>query len=98
MRQKSGFFITINIRKRDLRRRGDDHVVWYQSSQEVKRGFRGRCGSTLFWQPLKENDEWVSVSAALFDAPLPLRITQHTFVSEHGSYDDNAGVSQHLCY
>ena len=73
-KQTGGFFISVNIQKRDMRLRGDDHVLWYQSSQEVKRGFCGRCGSTLFWQPLKEDYEWIGVSAALFDSPLPSKI------------------------
>jgi hypothetical protein len=82
-----------------MRLHGDDHVVWYQSSQEVKRGFYGRCGSTLFWQPLKEDYEWIGVSAALFDSPLLSKIAKHTFVSEQGSYYDIADkASQHLRY
>lgn len=98
-KQTGGFFISVNIQKRDMRLRGDDHVVWYQSSQEVKRGFCGRCGSTLFWQPLKEDYEWIGVSLALFDPPLPSKIAKHTFVSEQGSYYDIADkVSQHLRY
>ncbi len=98
-KQTGGFFISVNVRKRDMRLRGDEHVVWYQSSQEVQRGFCGRCGSTLFWQPLKEGYEWVGVSAALFDSPLPWKIAKHTFVSEHGCYYDIAdGVSQHPRY
>jgi hypothetical protein len=98
-KQTGGFFISVNIQKRDMRLRGDDHVVWDQSLQEVKRGFCGRCGSTLFWQPLKEDYEWIGVSAALFDSPLPSKIAKQTFVSEQGSYYDIADkVSQHLRY
>ncbi len=82
-----------------MRLRGDAHVVWYQSSQEVERGFCGRCGSTLFWQPLKKDYEWVGVSASLFDSPLSLKMAKHTFVSEQGSYYDIAdGVPQHPRY
>ena len=98
-KQTGGFFISVNIQKRDMRLRGDDHVVWDQSLQEVKRGFCGRCGSTLFWQPLKEDYEWIGVSLALFDPPLPSKIAKQTFVSEQGSYYDIADkVSQHLRY
>jgi hypothetical protein len=48
---------------------------------------------------MKEDYEWIGVSAAPFDSPLPSKIAKHAFVSEQVSYYDIADkASQHLRY
>lgn len=50
-KQTGGYLMGVNVRKRALSGNGDESVVWYQSSDEVKRGFCRNCGLTLFWMP-----------------------------------------------
>ena len=74
----------VNIRNSALMIRGEDNVTCYESSREVKRGFCRVCGSTLFWKPELKGYEWVGVSAALFDQPLPEKICKYNFVADKG--------------
>ena len=98
-KQSGGFLMGVNIRNSALMIRGEDYVAWYESSREVKRGFCRVCGSTLFWKPELKGYEWVGVSAALFDQPLPEKICKHTFVAEKGNYYTIAdGLPQHEGY
>lgn len=59
-------------------------LVWYQSTDVVKKAFCGDCGSTVFW--------WLDgrpapmVSAGILDAPTGVVIEKHIFVSEKGDY------------
>ncbi len=65
-------------------------IKWYQSSENVQRGFCGTCGSTLFWNPTIEGYEWTSVAMGSIDTPLELKIAKHTFVGDKGGYYDIA--------
>lgn len=86
----------MNVRKSALSINGDESVAWYQSSDEVKRGFCRNCGSILLWVPELVGYEWIGVSASLFDEPMPDKIYKHAFVADKGNYytiDD--GLPQH---
>ncbi|MFT6399117.1 MAG: hypothetical protein ACJAYU_003881, partial [Bradymonadia bacterium] len=81
-RKHSGHFLaTINIRREALTVRGDS-VVWYQSSDKVRRGFCSICGSTLFWDPTIEGYQYTAVAMGLFDESTDLRLAKHEFVSD----------------
>ena len=67
-----------------LRIEGGDAVRWYQSSEKVRRGFCGICGSTLFWDPV--HHDWTSIAMGVFDGPTNTSLSVHIFVSEKGDY------------
>ena len=88
-RKQSGTFLTaVNVRKSRLELKGEKHVKWYASSDNVSRGFCADCGSTLFWRPNMDGYEWIAISMGLFDSPTGARLSKHTFVSEKGDYYD----------
>ena len=59
-------------------------VQWYQSSEKVRRGFCGTCGSTLFWDPVFR--DWIGVAMGAFNTPTGVMVAKHIFVSEKGDY------------
>jgi len=63
---------------------GEDNVRWYQSSEKVRRGFCGTCGSTLFWDA-NTLDE-VAVAMGLFDGPTETKLWGHIFTDDKGDY------------
>jgi hypothetical protein len=82
------FLVGVNVKRKDLTIRGEDKVGWYRSSQEVRRGFCTVCGSTLFWDALKEGYDYISIAMGLFDKPTGLRLRGHIFVADKGDYYD----------
>ena len=86
-RKHSGHFLAaVNVRKSALTVHGEEQVAWFQSSEQVQRGFCKTCGSTLFWQPLMADYEWTAVAMGLFDDPVTDAIAKHTFVGDKGHY------------
>ncbi len=61
-------------------------LVWYPSSDRARRGFCGRCGSGLFWDPQEE--ERMDVTAGSLDEPTGLRADRHIWVDFKGDYYD----------
>ena len=60
--------------------------TWFASSDKVRRGFCGTCGSFLFWDPLAGDKTAVAMGA--FDAPTGTRLALHIFTAEKGDYYD----------
>ena len=85
-KQTGHFFVGVNVRRSALRVSGDDQLRWYPSSDKVRRGFCGRCGSTLFWEPTLPDYAWTSVALGCLDAHPPLKIAKHIFVADKGRY------------
>lgn len=84
-RKQSGhFFASTDVPKAALTVTGEDALCWYPSSEKVRRGFCGRCGSTLFWEPLHR--DWIGVAMGAFDGPTATRLHVHVFVDEQGDY------------
>lgn len=66
---------------------GADKVVWYQSSNKVRRGFCAVCGSSLFWDLLdQERHDWTAISLGAFDTPTKTKLKRHIFTAEKGDY------------
>ncbi|WP_374381639.1 GFA family protein [Dongia sp.] len=63
-------------------------LTWFQSSDNARRGFCSRCGSSLFWERI--GADAVSISAGAFDAPFGPRQRHHIFVADKGDYYDVA--------
>jgi hypothetical protein len=47
----------------DYRLEGEQHLRWYASSADAKRGFCGQCGSKLFWRA--DDGSAMDISAGL---------------------------------
>ena len=62
----------------------DRGLTWYRASDQARRGFCSRCGSTLFWQ-LGEADS-ISITAGSLDGYSGLSIAGHIFVADKGDY------------
>lgn len=76
---------------------GEDKIKWFQSSDFVRRGFCGDCGSTLFWHPDRHEkySHLLGISAGSLDEPTGVRLALHIFVAEKGDYYDlNDGLPQ----
>lgn len=88
-RKASGhYFASANVPRSALTVTGGEHVRWYASSAKVRRGFCGRCGSPLFWDPLER--DWTGIALGAFDSPTGIRLEKHIFVAEKGDYYDIA--------
>lgn len=85
-KQTGHFFAGVNVRRDALTVSGEEHVAWYQSSDQVRRGFCATCGSTLFWDADIEGYEYISVAMGLWDAPTATEFSKHTFVGDKGDY------------
>ncbi len=63
-------------------------LKWFHSTTDetpnVHRGFCGRCGSSLFWDP--RGKPRISIAAGALDAPTGLVTTGHVWVSQIGDY------------
>lgn len=59
-------------------------LTWYRSSTSAKRGFCGRCGSSLFWEG---NDEpfW-SIAAGSLEEPTGLALAVHSWTAESADW------------
>lgn len=57
---------------------------WYQASETARRGFCPRCGSSLFWQLI--GNENIDVSLGSMDAPTGLHLERHIYVKDKGDY------------
>ncbi len=58
---------------------GGGKLRWYRSSPEARRGFCGKCGANLFWEPA--HGRHLSISAGSLDDASGLAIGRHIFVA-----------------
>jgi len=87
-RKTSGhYLVSTDIARDSLHVEGLDKVKWYQSSENVRRGFCALCGSTLFFDPMIDTD-WTSVAMGVFDQDTHVKTHLHIFVSQKGDYYD----------
>jgi hypothetical protein len=68
----------------NLKVSGAEHVKWFGSSDDAKRGFCSKCGSALFWKHRKL--DYTSINAGSFDSPSGLVGEKHIFVADKGDY------------
>lgn len=57
---------------------------WYQSSPAARRGFCGRCGAQLFWDP--SHGGHISIAAGTLDPPTGLKVAGHICTAQKGDY------------
>jgi len=65
---------------------GADRLTWYQSSENVRRGFCSVCGASLFFDPI--HLDWIGIMMGAFDTPTHTRLALHIFVADKGDYYD----------
>ena len=71
-------------------------LKWFESSASARRGFCGRCGSTLFWHGVGR--DYVSIAAGSIDGPTGLALVQHIHTADKGDYyalEDGVPQSAH---
>lgn len=94
-RKQSGHcFASTDVPKAALTVSGEVSLAWFQSSENIRRGFCSTCGSSLFWEPL--NRDWIAIAMGSFDGPTRTTVKMHIFVGEKGDYYEIAdGLPQH---
>ncbi len=84
-RKQSGHvWASTNTAESALTVHGSEHLTWFQSSPDAKRGFCNSCGSALFWNHTGEDH--ISVAMGAFDPPVDIKLAKHIFVADKGSY------------
>jgi hypothetical protein len=84
-RKHSGhYFASANVPRSAITIEGE--VSWYQSAADIRRGFCGVCGSSLFWDPPAR--DWIAIAMGALDNPTSGHLEKHIFVSEKGDYYD----------
>jgi hypothetical protein len=88
-RKASGhFWASADLPKALLTIEGEDGLRWFQSSERVRRGFCGTCGSQLFWDPIFRDR--IAIAMGAFDGPTGAKLAKHIFVGDKGDYYDIA--------
>lgn len=63
---------------------GDD-LSWYASEDKPRRGFCGRCGSSLFWDAPERPS--LTIAAGTLDTPTGLRTKARIFTAHASDYE-----------
>ena len=84
-RRQTGHFMAATAAARKhfavTRRAG---LKWYVSSAKARRGFCGRCGSTLFWDG--RSQDYIAIAAGTLDGKTGLKLARHIFTADKGDY------------
>lgn len=93
-RQTGHFVASTNVPNDQLVVSGVEHLRWFNSSEEAKRGFCAKCGSVLFWKI--DSRDYTSILAGAFESPSGLKASMHIFVADKGDYYEiNDGLPQY---
>jgi len=88
-RKQSGhFWASTDVPRAALTIHGADHLTWFRSSEQVRRGFCSTCGSSLFWDAIKKDT--IAIAMGAFDRPTDTRLAIHIYVADKGDYYDIA--------
>ncbi len=91
-RRISGHFVAATAARMEHFRLAESAGLhWYQSSPQARRGFCGRCGSSLFWEPADRRH--ISITAGTLDRPTGLSMAAHLFA---GCADDYYRITDDL--
>ncbi|WP_085806329.1 GFA family protein [Roseovarius albus] len=63
-------------------------VRWFEASEEARRGFCPKCGSSLFWQA--HDEDTISFSLGSLNDDSEIKLQKHIFVASKGDYYDIA--------
>lgn len=78
------YFVSTDVPRSAVTIHGADNLTWFQASEKVRRGFCSTCGSSLFWDPLKQ--DWIGIAMGAFDLPTGTQLHIHVWVAEKGDY------------
>jgi hypothetical protein len=78
------FWASTDVERERVIIEGADQVSWYRSSEKVRRGFCGTCGSPLFWDA--DGRPKLAISMGAFDRPTGAKLAMHIFVADKGDY------------
>lgn len=70
----------------DLKLVTSQKLRWYRSSPRSRRGFCGKCGSALFWEPTPLTH--ISISAGSLNPPTGLKVKEHIFLAQKADYEE----------
>lgn len=69
-------------------------LTWYRSSESARRGFCGRCGSSLFWK--HEKRSYTAIAAGTLEGETGLRTEAHIHTADKGDYYElDPGITQY---
>jgi hypothetical protein len=84
-RKHSGhYFASTDVPRTALTIVGEEKLTWFQSSENVRRGFCARCGSSLLWD--RPDRSWIAVAMGAFDGPTESAASLHIYVADKGDY------------
>lgn len=93
------FFASTDIPRDHLTMVSQSTLRWHVSSEKVRRGFCGTCGTSLFFDPLDQQvNNWIAVAMGAFDSSTETALAKHIFASEKGDYyeiDDGLPKNDH---
>ncbi|HYE46869.1 MAG TPA: GFA family protein [Caulobacter sp.] len=94
-RKASGhFWASADVPKETVTIEGEA-LRWYHSSEKVRRGFCGTCGSQLFWDPI--HGKRIALAMGALDKPTGSKLAKHIFVADKGDYYEIAdGLPQEM--
>ena len=78
------YFADAEVHKDQLTLTCDEGLKWFQSSDKVRRGFCGTCGSVLFFEPLFH--DWTAVAMGALNDTAGRTIEKHIFTKDKGDY------------
>lgn len=61
-----------------------DTLEWFQSSENVQRGFCARCGGNIFWRAAPGDVTYVTVGT--LDRPTGLTLAEHIYVGSKSDF------------
>ncbi len=62
----------------------DGALSWYRSSEQIHRGFCGRCGSSLFFS--RDGADTITITAGTLDQPTGLNLMMRIFTDDAADY------------
>ena len=83
-RMTGNFLAATAARLRDFKILADGELRWFEASPDARRGFCGRCGSTLFWAG--KGKDYLSIAAGSLDDASGLKFAWHIHTSDKGAY------------
>ncbi len=84
-RKQTGHYLaSTDVLKTALSIEETEALAWFASSENIRRGFCGACGSTLFWEP--RHRDRIAVAMGAFDTPTGIKLDHHIFVADKGDY------------
>jgi hypothetical protein len=72
------------VERAGFRFRSRRGLAWFAETPTVRRGFCGKCGSSLLWD--EDGEALISICAGALDAPTGLKPKAHIFVGSKGDY------------